>query len=74
MSTQPQTVEVSHRLIDSKAVGAKLGCSWRTVLRLADKGAIPHGCKLGSLRRWDVTELDVFIRSGCKPPKARGSR
>jgi excisionase family DNA binding protein len=60
----------SRRLIDAKETGRLLGCSWRTVLRLADRGAIPPGYKLGALRRWDLTELDQFIAGGCKPPKA----
>jgi excisionase family DNA binding protein len=59
---------------DCKAVGQVLGCSWRTVLRLADRGAIPPGIKLGSLRRWDLAELDAFISDGCKPPKGKGAR
>ena len=43
-----------------------LGCSWRTVLRLADAGNIPPGCKLGALRRWDLSEIEAFIAAGCK--------
>jgi excisionase family DNA binding protein len=63
-----------HRLIDAKEAGRLFGCSWRTVYRLADAGKIPWGLKLGSLRRWDSSELDAFVASGCKPPKqpARG--
>lgn len=66
--------ETSRRLGDAKAVGRVLQCSWRTVLRLADAGKIPWGMKLGSLRRWDLTELEAFIEGGCKPPKPRVSR
>lgn len=55
------------RLVSAKEAGAILGCSWRTVLRLADAGKIPVGFKLGSLRRWDAADLDEFIRGGCKP-------
>jgi predicted DNA-binding transcriptional regulator AlpA len=47
-----------------------LGCSWRTVIRLADAGRIPPGYKLSALRRWDMAEIEAFIASGCKPPKA----
>jgi excisionase family DNA binding protein len=61
--------EPKRRLGDCKAVGQMLGCSWRTVLRLADAGKIPPGVKLGALRRWDLAELDAFIAGGCKPPK-----
>ena len=65
-----EVTERARRLGDCKAVGQVLGCSWRTVIRLADRGAIPTGFKLGALRRWDLVELDTFIASGCKPPKA----
>jgi hypothetical protein len=51
-----------------------LGCSWRTVLRLADMGRIPRGYKLNSLRRWDLAQIEEFIRGGYKPPKATGMR
>ncbi len=55
--------------MDAKETGRVLGCSWRTVLRLADAGKIPHGFKLGALRRWDMAEIETFIAAGCKPPK-----
>jgi predicted DNA-binding transcriptional regulator AlpA len=57
------------RLVDAKAVGQMLGCSPRTVLRLADAGRIPWGIKLGSLRRWDSQEIQDFIAGGCVPPR-----
>ena len=71
MSTIIQTEPSSRRLIDAKETGRVLGCSWRTVLRLADAGKIPPGCKLGALRRWDLSEIEVFIAAGCKPPMVR---
>jgi excisionase family DNA binding protein len=55
------------RFLDAKEVGARLGCSWRHVLRLADRGAMPRGVKLGALRRWDADQLEAWIASGCKP-------
>jgi excisionase family DNA binding protein len=64
------TVEPSRQLGDVKAVGKVLALSWRTVYRLADAGKIPAGFKLGSSRRWDLSEIEAFIASGCKPPKA----
>jgi excisionase family DNA binding protein len=70
MSSSVQTAPPARRLINAKAVGHLLGCSWRTVLRLADAGKIPQGHKLGALRRWDMAEVEAFIASGCKPPKA----
>jgi excisionase family DNA binding protein len=57
------------RLIDAKELARLLGCSWRTVLRLADAGRIPWGVKLGSLRRWDLREIEDFITGGCKPAR-----
>ena len=77
MTANVQTEQVFHRLGDAKAVAERLGCSWRTVLRLADAGRIPTGYKLNSLRRWDLAELDAFIAGGCRPPakaKAKGVR
>ena len=38
----------TRRLGDCKAVGRVLGCSWRTVIRLADAGKIPPGYKLSA--------------------------
>jgi excisionase family DNA binding protein len=65
--------EPGRHLIDAKEAGRVLGCSWRTVLRLADAGKIPCGVKLGALRRWDAAALEAFIANGCTPPKsARG--
>ena len=47
MSAIDQTQSTSRRLIDAKETARVLGCSWRTVLRLADAGKIPPGVKLG---------------------------
>lgn len=69
-----QIIEPSRRLIGCREVARMLGCSWRTVLRLADSGKIPPGVKLNALRRWDAAQIEAFIASGCKPPKAKGVR
>ena len=76
MPILPTTDQPPRRLIDSKQAGRVLGCSWRTVLRLADAGKIPPGYKLGALRRWDMAEIEAFINGGCRPSKAtaRGAR
>jgi predicted DNA-binding transcriptional regulator AlpA len=58
------------RVWDCRQVGARLGCSWRHVLRLADQGAMPWGFKLGALRRWDAEEIERWISQGC-PPSAK---
>jgi predicted DNA-binding transcriptional regulator AlpA len=62
----------SRRLGDAKDVGKLLKCSWRHVIRLADAGEIPWGFKLGRLRRWDLSEIEAFIASGCKPVRQAG--
>jgi excisionase family DNA binding protein len=62
----------ARRLLDAKEVGARLGCSWRTVLRLADRGAMPPGVKLGALRRWDADQLEAWISGGCRPVRQAG--
>jgi predicted DNA-binding transcriptional regulator AlpA len=63
----------TRHLLDAKQVGARLGCSWRTVLRLADRGAMPRGLKLGALRRWDADQLELWIAGGCKPIRRPGA-
>jgi predicted DNA-binding transcriptional regulator AlpA len=74
MSANTQTDRPTRRLVDAREAGRILGCSWRTVYRLADRGAIPTGVKLGALRRWDAFELTDFIANGCKPPKPARAR
>jgi excisionase family DNA binding protein len=63
----PEVKAAARRFLDVKEVGARLGCSWRHVLRLADRGAMPPGIKLGALRRWDADQLEAWIADGCKP-------
>jgi predicted DNA-binding transcriptional regulator AlpA len=76
MSLSQAIEQPARRLGDAKAVGRVLDLSWRTVYRLADAGKIPPGFKLGASRRWDLAQIEEFIRDGCKPPKtaARGAR
>jgi predicted DNA-binding transcriptional regulator AlpA len=59
-------------MLDAKAVGVRLCCSWRTVIRLADQGKMPWGVKLGALRRWDAAEIESWIAGGCKPVPSTG--
>jgi predicted DNA-binding transcriptional regulator AlpA len=57
------------RLLDVREVAGLYGCDERSVFRWADCGIIPTGLKLGSLRRWDATEIERHIAAGC--PKVR---
>ncbi|MGH7223098.1 MAG: helix-turn-helix transcriptional regulator [Gemmataceae bacterium] len=59
----------NRRMLNAKQVAERLGCSWRTVYRLADMGDVPMGVKIGGLRRWDAEELDRWIDGGSKPVK-----
>jgi predicted DNA-binding transcriptional regulator AlpA len=70
----PATPGPARRLVDVKDVGRLLGCSWRTVLRLADAGRIPWGVKLGALRRWDLQQIEDFVAGGCQPVRKTGGR
>ncbi|MGA2062454.1 MAG: excisionase family DNA-binding protein [Thermoguttaceae bacterium] len=53
------------RLGDVETVADKLSCSSRHVYRLADAGRMPLPVRLGSLVRWDLDEIDVWISQGC---------
>jgi predicted DNA-binding transcriptional regulator AlpA len=68
--TAPVRNALSPRLLDAAQVGQRLGCSARHVIRLADRGAMPAGLKIGHLRRWDAVQLDEWIASGCRPVRA----
>jgi predicted DNA-binding transcriptional regulator AlpA len=66
-STNTRPMPPGRMMIPVEIVAAKYGCDSRSVFRWADAGKIPFGVKLGSLRRWDVTEIDAHIANGCKP-------
>jgi predicted DNA-binding transcriptional regulator AlpA len=68
------TKTTNSRFLDAKQVGARLACSWRHVLRMADRGLMPWGVKLGALRRWDADELEAWISGGCKPVRPAAGR
>jgi predicted DNA-binding transcriptional regulator AlpA len=50
------------------------GMSWRTVYRYADAGLMPYGLKIGTLRRWDLDEVERWIAGGCKPVRKSGRK
>ena len=55
------------RLGTKEDVARMCAMAWRTVLRNADRGAMPSGYKIGALRRWDLDEVAAWIAGGCKP-------
>ena len=74
-STNSRPVPPGKRLIDKLVVAAKYDADKRSIVRWADAGIIPHGIKLGSLRKWDADEIDAHIANGCprvRPLKSNG--
>ena len=47
-------------------VARLLNCSTRTVYRLNDAGRIPRPVRLGSLIRWNRSEIEQWIANGCQ--------
>lgn len=41
--------------------------SARHIYRMADRGRMPWGVKLGALRRWSRREIEEWEAGGCKP-------
>ena len=66
-STNARPVPPGRMLIDVQTVAAKYEADERSIFRWADAGIIPWGVKLGSLRRWDIAEIDAHIANGCRP-------
>jgi predicted DNA-binding transcriptional regulator AlpA len=67
--------EKRRRLGDVKDVAAITKQSTRSVMRNADRGAMPLGYKIGALRRWDLDEIESWIAGGCKPVRVvKGGR
>jgi excisionase family DNA binding protein len=67
MSTTAPSVAEPPALLDVRQVSTLLGCSPRTVYRLADAGKMPRPRRLGSLVRWSRDELTEWLRDGCRP-------
>ena len=71
-STNSRPNPPGRMLIDVRTVAAKYGADKRSIFRWADSGKIPYGVKLGSLRRWDLSEIDAHIANGAKPVRIAG--
>lgn len=69
-STNARPVPPGRMLIDVHIVAAKYAADKRSIFRWADAGKIPYGVKLGSLRRWDIAEIDAHIANGCRPTRS----
>jgi excisionase family DNA binding protein len=64
-TVSPTPATESAKLLDVRAVAELLGCSPRTVYRLADAARMPAPIRLGSLVRWSRDAIDEWIRAGC---------
>lgn len=53
------------KLLDVRGVAKLLGCSQRSVYRLADGGKMPLPMRLGSMVRWNREVLEKWIADGC---------
>ena len=71
-SKNARPLPLGRRLIDVHTVAAKYEADERSIFRWADAGKIPFGVKLGSLRRWDLAEIDAHIANGCRPIRSAG--
>jgi predicted DNA-binding transcriptional regulator AlpA len=74
---EPIELTKRKRLGNADNVATICGYAKRTVLRYADSGKMPWGYKIGSLRRWDLDEVEAWIAGGCKPvrtPSSKGGR
>jgi excisionase family DNA binding protein len=56
-------------LLDVQTVANRLHCSTKHVYRLTDAGKMPAPIKLGSLTRWRQSEIDEWVKGGCRPPR-----
>jgi len=56
-------------LLSEKEAGRMLGCSGRTIRRLADAGKAPRPLKLGHSTKWRRVDLEAWIAAGC--PRVR---
>lgn len=53
------------RLLDVRAVAARLGICARGVWKLRAAGRLPGAVKLGRATRWRASDIDRFIGAGC---------
>ncbi len=57
---------MNERLIDVKALAARLNVSARAVWNYRDLGLLPKAIKVGGAVRWREKEIDAWIANGCR--------
>ena len=58
------------RLADAKEVAKVVGISLRTARRWDVEGRLPKPIRIGSVVRWNISELEKWIEASC-PPRQR---
>lgn len=61
-------------LLTVRQLAQLLNCSQRHVYRLTDRSALPKPVRLGALVRWNRTQIEQWIASGCPSCRQGGSR
>jgi predicted DNA-binding transcriptional regulator AlpA len=67
---QVPNAEPGRDWFDVRDLAGRYQCSTRHVLRMADRGAMPFGTKLGQLRRWSASSILEWEAGGCRPVRS----
>lgn len=69
-SKEPSSVEPVARVadwFDVADLARRYKTSIRHIYRMADRGQMPRGMKLGHLRRWPRQAIENWESNGCRP-------
>ncbi len=53
---------LGEKVLTTKELATKLGCSRPMLYRLMNQGELPKGFNLGRNRRWIASEIDSWLR------------
>lgn len=62
------------RLVTDKEVARMLNVSVRHLHRMKSRGDVISPIKIGKLTRWNLEEVEGWIRGGCPVPVVRNSK
>jgi len=62
------------RLVTDKEVARMLNVSVRHLHRMKSRGDVIRPIKIGKLTRWNLEEVEGWIRGGCPVPVVRNSK
>ncbi len=69
VGTRVRELPTESLMLTVSGVAILLGCSPKTVYRLADQGSIPRSVRLGGLMRWPKRQFEQWIADGCPSQK-----